>query len=120
MSADDEIIRLVNASQSEKYIPDALLPRLRAELRRRYETGETIHALSAAIGRSYYTTRNVLTESGVTMRLPGRGGVVADNHALRERAAALISQPGATYRSVAAALGVQSSTVFRWTHAQRS
>jgi hypothetical protein len=46
--------------------------KLSEELRRRYESGESIRALAAATGRSYGFIHRVLTESGATLR--GRGG----------------------------------------------
>jgi hypothetical protein len=46
--------------------------RLSAELRRRYESGESIRSLAASTGRSYGFIHRVLSESGATLR--GRGG----------------------------------------------
>ncbi|WP_028649377.1 helix-turn-helix domain-containing protein [Nocardiopsis sp. CNT312] len=48
---------------------------LGAELRRRYEAGESIRMLSAATGRSYGFVRTVLEEAGVELRGRGGGGV---------------------------------------------
>jgi hypothetical protein len=45
---------------------------LSQDLRRRYESGETIRALAVATGRSYGFVHRVLAESGTTLR--GRGG----------------------------------------------
>lgn len=46
--------------------------RLSADLRRRYEAGESIRSLAASTGRSYGFIHRVLSESGATLR--GRGG----------------------------------------------
>jgi Helix-turn-helix domain/Family of unknown function (DUF6247) len=46
--------------------------RLAADLKRRYESGESIRALAAATDRSYGFIHRILTESGVNLR--GRGG----------------------------------------------
>ena len=45
---------------------------LAAELRRRYDAGESIRSLCAATGRSYGYVRRRLKESGAELR--GRGG----------------------------------------------
>ena len=54
--------------------------RLAADLRRKYDQGESIRALAAATGRSYVFVHRILSESGGGLR--GRGG------ATRGRAAA--------------------------------
>ena len=54
--------------------------RLAADLRRRYDEGESIRALASATGRSYGFVHRILSESGGSLR--GRGG------ATRGRAAA--------------------------------
>ncbi len=46
--------------------------KLSADLRRRYENGDSIRALAASTGRSYGFIHRVLSESGATLR--GRGG----------------------------------------------
>lgn len=46
--------------------------KLAAELKRRYDSGESIRSLAAATGRSYGFIHRILTESGVSLR--GRGG----------------------------------------------
>ena len=46
--------------------------KLAAELKKRYDSGESIRSLAAATGRSYGFIHRILTESGVTLR--GRGG----------------------------------------------
>ncbi|MQA06314.1 MAG: hypothetical protein GEV07_27555 [Streptosporangiales bacterium] len=43
-----------------------------AEIRRRYENGESIRSIAAAVQRSYGFVNRVLHESGVTLR--SRGG----------------------------------------------
>ncbi len=45
---------------------------LAAELRRRYDGGESIRGLAAATGRSYGFVHRLLSEAGVELR--GRGG----------------------------------------------
>jgi hypothetical protein len=54
--------------------------RLAADLRRKYDDGESIRALASATGRSYGFVHRILSESGRQLR--GRGG------ATRGRAAA--------------------------------
>jgi hypothetical protein len=46
--------------------------KLAAELKKRYDAGESIRSLAAATGRSYGFIHRILTESGVSLR--GRGG----------------------------------------------
>jgi hypothetical protein len=46
--------------------------RLAAELKKRYEEGESIRSLAAATGRSYGFVHRILSETGVSLR--GRGG----------------------------------------------
>ncbi|PRX98590.1 helix-turn-helix domain-containing protein [Allonocardiopsis opalescens] len=46
--------------------------KLAAELKRRYDSGESIRSLAASTGRSYGFVHRILTESGATLR--GRGG----------------------------------------------
>jgi hypothetical protein len=46
--------------------------RLAADLKKRYNSGESIRALAAATGRSYGFVHRLLTENGVSLR--GRGG----------------------------------------------
>ena len=46
--------------------------KLSADLRQRYESGESIRALAASTGRSYGFIHRVLSESGASLR--GRGG----------------------------------------------
>ncbi|PSK98161.1 hypothetical protein CLV63_106209 [Murinocardiopsis flavida] len=45
---------------------------LATELKRRYESGESIRSLAASTGRSYGFVHRLLSESGVSLR--GRGG----------------------------------------------
>jgi len=45
---------------------------LAADLKRRYEEGESIRRLAAATGRSYGFVHRLLSEAGVELR--GRGG----------------------------------------------
>ena len=46
--------------------------KLAADLKKRYDSGESIRALAATTGRSYGFVHRILTENGVTLR--GRGG----------------------------------------------
>lgn len=46
--------------------------RLAADLKRKYDSGESIRALASSTGRSYGFVHRILSESGATLR--GRGG----------------------------------------------
>jgi hypothetical protein len=46
--------------------------KLAADLKKRYNSGESIRSLAASTGRSYGFVHRILTENGVTLR--GRGG----------------------------------------------
>ncbi|HEV2890099.1 MAG TPA: helix-turn-helix domain-containing protein [Frankiaceae bacterium] len=46
--------------------------RLAADLRKKYDAGQSIRTLAAASGRSYGFVHRMLSESGATLR--GRGG----------------------------------------------
>jgi hypothetical protein len=46
--------------------------KLAADLKSRYNAGESIRSLAVATGRSYGFIHRILTETGVTLR--GRGG----------------------------------------------
>jgi hypothetical protein len=46
--------------------------KLAADLKKRYDAGESIRALATATGRSYGFVHRILTENGVSLR--GRGG----------------------------------------------
>lgn len=46
--------------------------RLAADLRRKYDSGESIRALASSTGRSYGFVHRILSESGTSLR--GRGG----------------------------------------------
>lgn len=46
--------------------------RLAADLRKKYDSGESIRSLAASTGRSYGFVHRILTESGAALR--GRGG----------------------------------------------
>ena len=48
--------------------------KLAADLKKRYDSGESIRALAATTGRSYGFVHRILTENGVSLR--GRGGVM--------------------------------------------
>ena len=46
--------------------------KLAADLKKRYNAGESIRSLAASTGRSYGFIHRILTETGVSLR--GRGG----------------------------------------------
>jgi hypothetical protein len=46
--------------------------KLAGDLRRKYDSGQSIRALAASTGRSYGFVHRILSESGATLR--GRGG----------------------------------------------
>ena len=46
--------------------------KLAADLKKRYDAGESIRALASSTGRSYGFVHRILTENGVSLR--GRGG----------------------------------------------
>ena len=46
--------------------------KLAADLKKRYDSGESIRVLAATTGRSYGFVHRILTENGVSLR--GRGG----------------------------------------------
>ena len=46
--------------------------KLATDLKKRYDSGESIRSLAHATGRSYGFVHRILTETGVTLR--GRGG----------------------------------------------
>lgn len=46
--------------------------KLAGDLRRKYDSGQSIRALAESTGRSYGFIHRILSESGVTLR--GRGG----------------------------------------------
>ncbi|HEY9391163.1 MAG TPA: helix-turn-helix domain-containing protein [Mycobacteriales bacterium] len=53
-------------------ITGAARDKLAADLRKKYDAGQSIRALAEAHGRSYGFVHRILTESGATLR--GRGG----------------------------------------------
>lgn len=53
--------------------------KLAAELKRRYDSGESIRSLAAATGRSYGFVHRILNESGAILR--GRGGATRGRRA---------------------------------------
>ena len=46
--------------------------KLASDLKKRYDSGESIRSLAASTGRSYGFVHRILSETGVTLR--GRGG----------------------------------------------
>ena len=53
--------------------------RLAADLRRKYDSGESIRALAASTGRSYGFVHRMLSESGASLR--SRGGATRGKRA---------------------------------------
>ena len=53
--------------------------RLAADLRRKYDAGESIRALASSTGRSYGFVHRILSESGTSLR--GRGGATRGKRA---------------------------------------
>ena len=54
--------------------------RLAADLKRKYDGGESIRTLAQSTGRSYGFVHRMLSESGVSLR--GRGGATRGRRAL--------------------------------------
>lgn len=52
--------------------------RLAADLKRKYDGGDSIRALASSTGRSYGFVHRMLSESGVSLR--GRGGATRRKH----------------------------------------
>ncbi|HMC71207.1 MAG TPA: helix-turn-helix domain-containing protein [Mycobacteriales bacterium] len=59
--------------------------RLAADLRRKYDGGESIRALAQSTGRSYGFVHRMLSESGAALR--GRGGATRGSAARSQRIA---------------------------------
>jgi hypothetical protein len=59
--------------------------RLAADLRRKYDGGESIRALAQSTGRSYGFVHRILSESGASLR--GRGGATRGGAARSQRIA---------------------------------
>ena len=59
--------------------------RLAADLRRKYDGGESIRALAQSTGRSYGFVHRILSESGASLR--GRGGATRCSAARSQRIA---------------------------------
>jgi Helix-turn-helix domain len=55
---------------------------LAADLKNRYDAGESIRSLATSTGRSYGFIHRILTESGVTLR--GRGGAARRDQQVRK------------------------------------
>lgn len=53
--------------------------RLAADLRRKYDAGESIRSLASSTGRSYGFVHRMLSESGTSLR--GRGGATRGKRA---------------------------------------
>lgn len=57
--------------------------KLAAEMKKRYNAGESIRALAVSTGRSYGFVQRILTETGVSLR--GRGGTTRSRAKTRGR-----------------------------------
>jgi hypothetical protein len=58
--------------------------RFAADLKKRYDSGESIRSIAASTGRSYGFVYRILTENGVALR--GRGGATRGKIGIRRRA----------------------------------
>jgi len=57
--------------------------KLASDLKKRYNSGESIRSLAASTGRSYGFIHRILSENGVTLR--GRGGATRGKAAKAKR-----------------------------------
>jgi hypothetical protein len=65
-------VRVTETLKKGTRVTGADRAKLAADLRKRYDSGESIRALAATTGRSYGFVHRILTENGVSLR--GRGG----------------------------------------------
>lgn len=65
-------------------VTGAAREKLSADLKKKYESGQSIRALAASTGRSYGFVHRMLTESGVALR--GRGGATRGKAKAKARA----------------------------------
>jgi hypothetical protein len=65
-------VRVVETLKKGSRVTGSDRDRLAADLKRQYDSGESIRSLAESTGRSYGFVHRMLTESGVTLR--GRGG----------------------------------------------
>ncbi len=63
---------MADALKKGSRVTGAERDRLAADLRKKYDAGQSIRTLAAASGRSYGFVHRMLSESGATLR--GRGG----------------------------------------------
>lgn len=63
---------MADALKKGSRVTGAERDKLAADLRKKYDTGQSIRTLAAASGRSYGFVHRILSESGATLR--GRGG----------------------------------------------
>jgi hypothetical protein len=65
-------VRVVETLKKGSRVTGSDRDKLAADLKRKYDSGQSIRALAEQTGRSYGFVHRMLTESGVTLR--GRGG----------------------------------------------
>jgi helix-turn-helix protein len=65
-------VRVTETLKKGTRVTGADRSKLAADLKKRYDAGESIRALASATGRSYGFVHRILTENGVSLR--GRGG----------------------------------------------
>ena len=63
---------MADALKKGSRVTGAEREKLAVDLRKKYDTGQSIRTLAAASGRSYGFVHRMLSESGATLR--GRGG----------------------------------------------
>ncbi|RKE21799.1 transcriptional regulator [Streptomyces sp. TLI_171] len=67
-----EEARVAETLKKGSRVTGAAREKLAADLKKKYDSGESIRALAEATGRSYGFVHRMLSESGVNLR--GRGG----------------------------------------------
>jgi hypothetical protein len=65
-------VRVTETLKKGTRVTGADRTKLASDLKKRYNSGESIRSLAASTGRSYGFIHRILTETGVTLR--GRGG----------------------------------------------
>jgi hypothetical protein len=65
-------VRVTETLKKGTRVTGADRTKLASDLKKRYNSGESIRSLAAATGRSYGFIHRILTETGVSLR--GRGG----------------------------------------------
>ena len=70
---------MADALKKGSRVTGAERDRLSADLKKKYDAGQSIRTLAAASGRSYGFVHRMLSESGVSLR--GRGGATRGRRA---------------------------------------